>query len=365
MCGDVVERQILFNADGSLPKRLKPLSENEKKILKLLSFEYTQTRIAAVMHLSRPRINQLIKRLESQNLIQRVQNNPPREGIREYNYFYTLSIRAKGIIAGKDEEKFIETPARAHHFKRKFHIIQQFTSVSQDRRTGYSKSWKMRGGDRHKFWYSNTIGGLSVTIDVHPGTLVAYLDKGQKIIARTVEEAEQIGWHAIYKARDLFMEAQANFGAFLVIEETGQQIGNIHYGYLMHDSDPMVKEVMAQGGVVGHADYHVDKSPEKEMGPGWCEAETERKGNATRLAEGIRVIESVPELVTMPAAMVEMNAKLDPLTSNTTQIMAMLQGSITQQQMIENFTKLVSGLMSEIHDMRKENAEMRMKLGLI
>ena len=359
MCGGILLVQASLSDLESI-RRWKPLTETQRKILSLLNCQLTQTSIAEKLHLSRPRINQIIKKFESDGLIKRVdmQHNHG-TGKRDYNYFYELSARASGLIKG-DKEPYITTPARAHHFRRKYHIVQQLVPVSTDKRTGYQKSWKMRGGERHKFWFSKTISNLSVTIDWHPKTLVAYLDKGQNIIARNVEEAEQIGWSAIQEAKRQFVESQAAFGTFIIADEIGKQIAPVHYGFEMKESDPMVQEVKKNEGIVGYADYRVDSSPPEE---GICEAETERKEHATRLGAGIQITEALPEVLK------QFNEKLNPLSETTNRIEAMMQGSITSMQKEDNLMKYLSSMMLKMDSMEKrmeqlfnENAELKKQL---
>ena len=290
----------------------------------MLGAGLTQAGIADRVKKSRPFINQVTKNLESLGLIQR--RIPP--------YFYDLSNEAKELLSGAarlDEY----TPARVHNFKRKYKIISKtgepythkevrdketFKLISvPDPRSHFEKSWDMRGGERSKFWYSEDAGVPSVTIDYHFKTLVIYIDKGQTTLARDVKEAEALGWAAIRKARDQFVREQHGFGVDFVVEEIGQPIGKLHAGFAMQDKDPVIKEVLENDGKVGYADYWVDKSVEKEVGPGYCEAETAQQENMTRLGRGIQFIETV-----QPEMFKELE-KLGPLTSEVHTVVAHLQ----------------------------------------
>lgn len=180
-----------------------------------------------------------------------------------------------------------------------------------------------------------------------------YIDKGQNILARSVEEAEALGWLAIQKARDAWIKDQHSFGVDYSVEDIGTLVAKVHAGFVMMDTDPIIKEVLDNGGKVGFADYWVDHSNEKEMGPGHCEAETAEPENMTRLGRGIQMIETI-----QPEAFKDIG-KIGLISDNILQVQAMLQGSITQQQMLENVTKMVSGVLLEMQAIRAENAELR------
>lgn len=334
------------------PERFRPLSTGQRKVLALLNAGLTQTYIAQKLHLTRPRINQLVKGLESLGLINRVQNNRKCEGVRDYSYFYELTSRAKAIIAGDCQLEEL-TPWRVHNHRMKWHVIQQTGEICKDKRTGYQKSWTLRGGERHKYWWHSNINYPSVTIDVHPKTLVVYTDKGQQINAKTKEEAAEMGWIACRKAVAWFMETQAGFDSFFTLEEVGQQIGKLHLGMAFHEDGPIDGDTTIPG-------TWVDRSVEKELGPGWKEFECwENHPISSPLEAGVMAAAKIPD------ALKQFNDQLSPIGENVTQVMAMLQGSITQQQMLENVTKLVSSLMVEVQAMRTENQELKRRLGIV
>ena len=91
---------------------------------------------------------------------------------------------------------------------------------------------------------------------------------------------------------------------------------------------------------------------------GFCEAETATMGNATRLGKGIQAIESI-----QPETFKDLG-KIGEINENVIQAVAMLQGSITNQQMLENVTKMVSGVLLEIQQVRKESAGLKRQLSM-
>ena len=310
------DRQVCFTPDGEYRPRLKPLAKNNKSVLSLLNAGLLQAGIAQRLRVSRPYVNQIVKSLESLKLITR----------RKPTYFYDLSPEAKSLLSGTQAlDEF--TPARLHNFKKKFRILSVTKEPSLDRRAHYQASWKMRGPLRHKYWYSGDAGIPSVTIDYHIRSLVIYIDRGQHILAQSVEEAAALGWLAIQKARDAWIKDQHSFQVDYSVEEIGSVIAKVHAGFVMMDRDPVIKEVLDNGGKVGYADYWVDKSVEKELGAGHCEAETAEPENMTRLGRGIQMIETI-----QPEMFADL-AKLGPLSSEVHSVLAHIQsGQPVQNQ---------------------------------
>jgi DNA-binding MarR family transcriptional regulator len=319
------DRQIFFTPEGEYRPRLKPLSKNQKSILSLLNAGLLQAGVAQRLRCSRPYVNQIVKSLESIGLISR----------RKPTYFYNLSPEAKSLLAGTQAlDEF--TPARLHNFKRKYRITSVTKEPSLDPRANFQNSWKMRGPLRHKYWYSGDAGIPSVTVDYHIKSLVIYIDRGQNLLARSVEEAEALGWLAIQKARDAWIKDQHNFGVDYAVEDIGVQVSKIHAGYALMDADPIVKEVLDNGGKVGYADYWIDHSNEKDLGPGFCEAETAEPENMTRLGRGIQTLETI-----QPEMFAEL-AKLGPLTSEVHSVLAHVQSGMSVQNQVNQLTMMLA-----------------------
>jgi hypothetical protein len=338
-------RQLFFTESGEFHPRLKPLSKNQRSVLSLLNAGLLQAGVARRLNVSRPYVNQIVRGLESLGLIQR----------RGKTFFYDLSAEAKSLLSGTQSlDEF--TPARLHNFKKKFRILSALQSPCLDSRAHYTDSWKMRGPLRHKFWYSGGSGIPSVTVDYHIRTLVIYIDKGQQILARSVEEATEMGWLAVQKARDAWVRDQRAFGIDFMVEEIGIPIVKVHAGFVMMEKDPVIKEVVENGGDVGYADYWIDKSPEKELGSGHCEAETSQPENMTRLGRGIQVIETI-----QPEAFKDLG-KIGVVSDSLIRVEAMLQGGITISAQYEQMVNFMTKALDEMAAIRLENAELKKRL---
>ena len=331
---------------------IKGLTGNQKKIISLIGCGLCQATISEKMKVSRAYICTEIKKLESRNLIKTIDIYPKVPGKRSYSKFYELSQQAKGQIQkGVPEESF--TACRVHNLRMRVSVISLSAPVSTDKRANYSKSWNMRGGARHKFWFSGKAGMPSVTLDIHPKTIVAYVDKKQTIVAKTPDEAQDIGWRSIYQALDKFIELQSRFNVIVETAHTGTVIGKPHGGFVGSDSPAMEEGVQTKN-------WWIDRSQEAELGPGHPELETDQPGGMTRLDNLIKVSEQV-DLVALPEMFKGM---IDPLNQNVLSVMAQLQGGITISQQYEKMLNFMTHVMNEMAEMRKENAELKAKLGM-
>jgi len=348
----LTDRQCTLGELGNI-QTVKGLSENQRKIVSLINAGLCQADVAQRLKFSRAYINQEIKKLLSNNLIQRIETHPSQAGKRQYTHFYELSPQVREQMGkGVRPEPF--TSCRVHNLRMKCHIISQSASVSIDKRASYSKSWMMRGGARHKYWFSGKAGMPSVTLDIHPRTIVAYCDKKQNIVAKTPKEAEDIGWRSIYQALDQFIELQSRFGVQVEVEHVGQVIGKVHGGFVGTDSPAMEEGVRTK-------EWWIDRSQESELGPGHPELETDNPDNMTRLDRLIKVSEQV-DLTQLPEMFKGM---IDPLNQQVGQAVAMLQGGITISQQYEQMLNFMTKVLDEMSQIRKENAELKAKLGMM
>lgn len=324
-------------------RHVKALTNNQRKIIALISCGLTQAEVARRLGFSRPYINQIIKKLQSLSLIKRVNTQDAPKGTRHYNYFYEVSPEAK-----IPDQPF--TACRVHNIRKKFKILQQSGEIAVDQRAGWTRSWKPRGPARHKFWYHGKAGLPSVTIDVHPGMIVAYTDKGQFIPAKDIEQAKEISWYALMLARDKFIEQQERFGVHLGIETAGEDIAEIHYGFLFDDRSPIAQESTSL------PEWWIDKSLSDKLGKHVKEIETKNKAEAFPLDNGIRSIQKLPDTVkasiqeAMPEAIKEFEKSFGPLTSEIHTVMAHIQGGEPIQHKVDQLIIMFSKVLEQQHE---------------
>jgi uncharacterized protein YerC len=346
----------LIGGDGRLEKQqtftdivriqtVTNLSQNQKRVVRLLDDGCTQGIIADRMHVSRSFVSQTVRMLESQNLIKK-------QFPSKYNCFYQLSPELQTRYPKEEMPEFIST--RVHNIRRKYRILHQSHPVSLDRRLGFMKSWKMRGAWWHKFWYSGKAGEPRITIDVLPGTIIVYPDAKQSVVAESEREATDRMNVACHNAVQRFIREQGRFGVHIEIDEIGKQIVPIHYGFAMPKDSPYV-----QGGIQS-PDEWVDGSPMDMGNPDQVEYETTNYGKATALSEAIDKVKRVDSLVkegireAMPEAMREFTDQFAPLRNEIVSVMSFVQGGMTIQQQLQQLTFLVAQQLKDNHALQDE-----------
>ena len=347
----MTDRQCTFSEISGV-EQIRGLSENQRRIISLINCNLCQADIADKLKFSRSYVNQVVKKLESIGLIKSHNIYPDTPGKRSYTKFYELSPQLKSQIQkGAPEELY--TPMRTHFIRRKFKIVEQSGPVTTDKRTSWSKSWQMRGWQAHKFWFSGKSGLPSVSIDINPKNIVCYMDRGQKIIARSKEEAEDMGILAIFQARDKFIQEQAKFGITIETDHAGERIGKPHVGLLFREKGPLDSETHIPG-------TWVDASPEKELGPGFKEVEMHIDHKlATPLERAVMNVAGIEKKVDhvfgvqLPEAMKEFEKSFAPLTSEIHTVMAHIQSGQSVQNQINQLVVLVAQLVKDNHDLKE------------
>jgi len=235
------------------------------------------------------------------------------------------------------------TACRVHNVIIKFKIVSQSGIPTTDKRAAFNNSWTMRGGERYKYWYSGKSGLPSVSIVCHPKTLMVYMDKGQKITAKSDAEAKEMARVACYQAKDLFIEQQSRFGIQFDIAHTGDYVGKIHGGFAIGEA--VAKEGLTTPG------WWIDQSKTKEMS--YAEAETDIPGAMTRLDKTIKLSEKIETLEAMPAALAELAKTLDPLHQEINALSAHIAGGNTIQYQINQQNTLILKLIEHITNLEK------------
>lgn len=339
------DRQLTLSEVSSV-RQFKGLTENQRKVVSLVGAGLCQADIARKLKFSRAYVNQVIKRLESENLIQRIDTHKGKPWTRQYTLFYTISPELQSRVNG-DKVALPFTSCRVHNLRVKIPWSSD-KPLSTDKRAMWTKSWEMRGPMRHKYWFIGKAGMPSVTLDVHPKTIVAYVDKKQFIVAENPEQAMEVGWRAIYQAVDLFVEKQERFGIRVETAHTGTTVGKPHGGFVGTESKVMEEGVTKSG-------WWIDKSVESEVGPGKVELETDIPEGMTRLDKLIKVSEEVdiPKLPEMFKGMI------DPLNDKMVTLVAQLQGGRPIEQMFQNALDMMLRMMEKMDRMDAELKELR------
>ena len=315
-------------------KKVKALTERQRQVLTLLSKGFWQSDIADRLKISQPRINQITKILESKGLVKK-KTESNIKGPREYRNYYEVLPEAK--VPGTDFNI-----CHVHRIRMKFKILSQSGPVSLDKRTGYLKSHAMRGWTSHKFWFSGRTPLPNVTIDLNPKNLVIYMDKGQMITARDMDQAEEIAWYAVYQARDSFVRLQEKYGTKFEIETTGTRIDKVEYGFLYHKDSGVGEAVKPLP-----PNWWDDASVEPEF-PGHREFETNVKPEAQAVQSAITQLKAMPEFLQ------NFEKKFGEVNDNVLAVAATLQGGRPVESMMLDMLDHMSRMTARINTLESE-----------
>ena len=304
---------------------------------------HPQASVAKLMGLSTATINGYTKSFESWGLIRRqVPKLQSEKGKRQRTIFYELTEETQLRLGGV---RLPQTECRVHHIGVKYRISQS-RSPSKDERTGYDHSFYMRGGSERKvYWFSGRNGLPSVTVTWHPGTLIVWVDRGQKIMAASIEDAERLGDEAIAKAKEKFVTCQGKFG-IQIVADNGTMMGKRHYGFLHEDGTEAVKQGVTVKG------WWEDKSTAKEI-PGSAELETMDKPSAYLLDQTIQFSQQFPDLI---------KQTISPISTEVSAVKAMVQGGIGLSGQYEQMLNVMTLFMKNQQEQMKEMAALRQEI---
>ena len=371
---------------------IKLLNQTQTRIIKLiLRGDYSQTLIAEQLGISRQYVNQLTRSLETQGLLK--QATPGSWVVRWHDnqdrpYKRTCSTEAeaekarttlkkdniesqssfeksnKGYLVWYEPSPILKqlinaehpgiqySACRVHNIQLKYKILNKSAPISCDHRTGYIKSWKPRGGERHKFWYPGKHNKFSITIDVHPNTLVCYLDAGQQIVSESITDAEIAAHTQLHEAITLWVKSQAAFGSIVTIDNptrAGKQTTETHYGFPYTPTIPQAEVLgtLERWGVKTDQCY-IDGSMQEKSG--LMEVETHNRNVATGMDSALSAMHNIDdrlqEMIT--AAIPQL---LNPLQANLTAIEAHINGGSTFEYQIAQQNAFITALSKQVNDL--------------
>ena len=315
-------------------QKVKALTERQRQVLTLLSKGFWQGDIAERLKVSQARVSQITKKLESLGLVKKKIESGIK-GPREYRNYYEVLPEAK--VPGTDFNI-----CHVHRIRMKFKIISQSGPVSLDKRTGYLRSHQMRGWRSHKFWYPGRTPLPSITIDLNPKNLVVYMDKGQMITAKDMDQAEEIAWYAVHQAKDSFVYLQAKYGTRFEIETTGTRIDKVEYGFLYHKDSGVGEAVKPLP-----PNWWDDGSVEPEF-PNHREFETNVKPEAQAVQSAITQLKAMPEFLQ------NFEKKFGEVNENVLTVVSQLQGGRPFESMMLNAVDVMSRMTERINRLEDE-----------
>lgn len=314
---------------------IKSLNRTQQRIIKLLATgEMTQSQIADRLNVSRQYVNRLTRSLQKLGLIKKSTKTPT-----NYNCWYELNpLLENHITAFLPDTNY--SACRVHNIRLKYRINK--TLVSIDERTGYIKSIPLKGGDRHHYHIRSRAGLPDITIEVHPGTLVAYPHAGQSVIAESDKEQEAIINTTIHEAVLSFIEKQRSFGSSITIDQpkpTGAQITPTHYGF------PFTEGLLPLDTQTALAGFYIDASPAKTGHHDLRELETHDPAKATALDRAILQILN-PDRRDNPGIDYQISI-LQPILAKLEQLENSLADRERTEAQLQDLTKCVSSIIEK------------------
>ena len=341
------ERQQTFGEINALGY-LRTLNQTQQRIYRLLtSGDYTQSEVARRLHISRQYVSRLVGRLRSLGLLVK------KHLTGHYNTWYETPAQLKSL-ADREVPDTAYSNCRVHNISLKYPVQNQSADIRTDKRTGYLKSWTMRGGRRHKFIIPGEAGKPDIVIDSHPGTIVAYPVAGQTILCEHIEDAETAILTAIHEAVLVWLQRQRSLGVRVSLANPaakGIQVSRTHYGFAV--SAPDDAQVTLPG-------FFIDNSPQSHGQP-YREVETLNPAAATALDRGLNAITNLDRTVhdaltstlkaVMPAAFEQATR---PLTGKLASIESMICAGTTQQYREQQYQGIILAFMQQVNDLTAE-----------
>jgi hypothetical protein len=294
---------------------LHHLTARDLEVLDLIGREgLTASQVSRLKRISRTGISRLVVQAEELHLLTATTTRP-------YNKRYRVEKPLQALLSSTETPGRVRpyTTCRPHNIRLKYRIILQEGPLSRDRRAGYLKSWKPRGPERLLYRIPGRVDMGDVTIEAHPGSLVAYYSAHQEVVAESVKSAEALILTSIHEAVLRFVVAQARFGNRMDLESptSGKataealqalQVTATHYAFKASRAGPL-------GAMVGQraGPWWVDGSPRDEGDPDHIEVETQDLPEATDLDQAIRAVKAGPPATAGPEILAAMEMRLRPL----------------------------------------------------
>lgn len=332
--------------DDILAERyISKLTQKQIDIIRFLEQGYYQAFIARRMHISKGYVNETVKTLEKYNLVTplvfrypdhktgKVKTVATGDHLHGRATTYAVSDRLHALIQKKnphpDGQYILCSP---HHKKIKYPIHElkgdwDLHGWRRDRcKSIHIRTWKPRGPERH-LWHVNTPNGV-IGIEAHPGTLVAYRVSREHIMAKTVEESEQLLTAYIQAGVETWLKEQERAG---VSAEIGGplSITKPHYAF----ESEIAKEIVNIGGGIRTEGMFVDNSLEGMGNDTACEIETTNPSIAAQVDRGLRMALTMDTMV-------------------ETQVQAAITGAIPL--IISSVSQQISGMQDQISDISEQ-----------
>lgn len=376
-------KQTTFE-DLSAIQYVRSLNATQIDIIRLLEQGDYQAHIARRLKKSRSYVCQVVRKLESYNLLvarrltfthkgttTTLATDDPLQG-RATGYVVTPKLQA--LLAQNPRKDGTYTLCIPHHLKIKIPILKQNKDLvtagwRQSRaRAVLVRSWRPRGPERHLF-HVETVGG-SIGVEYHGSSLVAYRVERTHLMAADVEEATALAAAQIQDGVARFVEEQGWFGVQLSLGSP-TIISKPHFAF----ASKAARKVLDAGHRLTTPGVYCDNSLAHHGRPDAGEIETTDPILADQIDRGLRNALHLEPLVERSVArgMVEQSKTildgfcqhLDPIqqalgslsaTANT--VLAHVQGGTTLEYQFTQIVTLLTHTLNEMKDLRVRVADL-------
>ncbi len=341
---------------------VKKLTPKQIDIITFLKQDYYQSYIAKRLKISRTYVNQTVSDLLKYQLIKQKTCSP----LQKKSLIYETTKRLDLYLSQNQTMTGNYTLCIPHHIKFKYPVLNVKGTLNCEgwkfsgARSIFIKSWKPKGWTGYLF--NVNLGENTISISFTGKSIVASRVEHNHVIAQTVVEATQIIASEIGKGVETFVREQLGMGCKIQLGQP-KQIDKTHLSF----ESEIAKEAFEEGGQLSIPGISIDTSPKGQGRPTAADIETRNPMIAKQVDLGLRNAMNIDSIVkreigaAMPQALAEFNKSLEPLNENVSQVMAMMQGSITTAQQNDNILKFFSKVMEEMQSMRLEYADMKRK----
>jgi hypothetical protein len=342
---------------------LHHLTARDLEVLDLIGREgLTASQVSRLKRISRTGISRLVVQAEELHLLTATTTRP-------YNKRYRVEKPLQALLSSTETPGRVRpyTTCRPHNIRLKYRIILQEGPLSRDRRAGYLKSWKPRGPERLLYRIPGRVDMGDVTIEAHPGSLVAYYSAHQEVVAESVKSAEALILTSIHEAVLRFVVAQARFGNRMDLESptSGKataealqalQVTATHYAFKASRAGPL-------GALVGQraGPWWVDGSPRDEGDPDHIEVETKDLPEATDLDQAIKAVKAGGSHGLL-GPLEALTAKVEALTPTMEAIQAMMTAGSTLQYKFDQLVGILAAALGREERLEKKVEELEKRI---
>lgn len=379
----MTDKQTTFE-DLSAIQYVRSLTATQIDIIRFLEMGDYQAQIARRLRKSRSYVCQVVRRLESHNLIiprrisfthkgktRTVATTDPLQG-RATGYVITPQL--KTLLAQTPNPDGSYTLCIPHHLKIKIPILDQNQPITktgwrQSRsRSIHIKSWRPRGPERHLF-HVEIVGG-TIGVEYHGSSLVAYRVNRTHLLASDVNEATVLAAAQIQDGVTRFVEEQGWSGTRLTLG-TPQVIDRPHFAFPSKGA----KQVINAGHRLTSPGLYCDDSLTRHGVPDLAEIETTDPVLADQIDRGLRNALNIEPLIeqTVANSMTEQNKailsgfcqNLEPIqktlgsiytTTNT--VLAHVMGGTTLEHQFSQIVTLLTHTLNEMQGLKNRIEEL-------